>query len=282
MIRIKDKFKDSPKLNEILTKYLKDYTRYLVKNLSHPEDFLGNYWIEKQNEYVLLKRFKKVSSLFKMLFWGGFCYEKCHSHNQKSFVFGVNQILALINNKYNSHYNNEYDNNRFFVSTYSNDFEGIWSELILLDYLNELGYDISPYDDQSDYEKKTPDFHIVGRNVDIEVKCFTDLKYYDRVISRSASFKPTTTELRNVLRKVRRSTLKNSFGRTLIIIIDISLYYELISKVIGSIILSSNQLDNEFRKHMRGVEGNSDSISPIYFQMRATSTRLLSSLYLVG
>lgn len=282
MIKINDKLKTSLKLNDIMTKYHEDYIRYLGYNLSYSHDFLGNEWIEKQNEYICLGKFDEICSLFKILFNCGFYYEKFNSHNQKSFIFGVNQILDLINKENLSYYNNTYDNNRFFVSPYSNDFEGIWSELILFDYLKELGLDIYPYYDQANNEKKTPDFHIRGKNLDIEVKCFTDSKYYNGIISNSASLKPTTTELRNILRRFRKSEEKYSRDRTLITIIDVSLYYELFSEVVGSIILESSQLRNEFCKHLRRLEENSGHISPVYFQLRAPSTRLLSCLYPIG
>lgn len=260
--------------------HLDEYIDYLSRRLSDDskKDFQGNDWINKQKIYVLSRKWRDVSCLFRKLFIGGLCYEKVFPHKQYSFIDGVNQILQLVRKQYKSDYENNRDNRRFFTSRYPNDFEGIWAELILLEGLNEYGFEVLPADKPSELKYKSHDLDVMRkqRRYSVQVKCFTDAKFYNSSMSTFGSSQLTRNEIKNILRNHRKAI--KGFHSSIIVVIDISLYYELFSDIAIRIFSDIRPINEIFHKALTQINGNRGNVYPLLFQLRTSETQLLSRL----
>lgn len=278
------RIKQTASVEKYVKEYLHEYLYYLSQKLYHLRDFYGSDWITKQKCYVLSDKSEEISYLFKKLFVRGFLYEyeRVNQFSQYSFISGVNRILRLLEEKHGLHYENKRDNRRFFTSPHANDFEGLWAELILLDYLDERGFKVFPADNPSHVEKKSADLCVMkgGTKNFIQVKCFTDAKFCNGKMSIFANLEPTNDETKNIIRRFRDSI--DGFHSSIIAVIDISLYYELFSKIIGTILLRNRQMNENFREALNSTKRNMEKDYPLFFQLRAPHTELLSGLYLVG
>lgn len=270
-----------------IEKYIDEYNEYLKCNLYSQTDFFGKNWIRVNNKNIASKQFDKISYLFKKLFVGGYFVSEILDIEQYDFLYGVNKILKSVyeNSEYLSHYTNTRDNNHLFYSTNLNDFEGFWSELAFLDYSQKNKLDIIPFDDPNFPSTKTkPDFFIKGNiNYYVEIKTFTDAKFHPDKLSFFSSLELTEDNIKFLIRKYRDSVKQLQPFHPGIVVVDISLYWELYSNIIGRILLNYEDFGDELKNRINSINVRMDGNRfPFYLQVRQPYTGLVSMIYYIG
>jgi len=265
--------------HKLLEKKLLNFTDYLRNEVKIKVDFLGNPWLEGQCDYVQSKEFDRVSYLFQNLFLQSYfpkyvCVKDWRSGVTLDYSYGVSTIVSMLSQKFRDFSRLSQVNRRFFHSSRIDDFEGLWSELILIHYLLIQGIEVEHI--KADKANKTPDLIMKNENklYFIVVKTFTDQKFYNTNLTGFGSFKLTSRDATHIQRRIREASKQlNGYPRR-IIAIDISFFYEAVSTYYANYLLGKPDFLVQLRNWVSEKGG-------LFLFLRAPYTNLLSQTQVI-
>lgn len=265
---------------ELMEKYYQEFIDYLNTNLDSTKDYFGNNWVKKQEIIFNKKSFNDTSYLFRKLFFYGYLKDQDQINKRDSFLSGFNHINNYIQNSYKDFFKTESHNKKLFESSRQDDFEGFWSELILLEYLNTYGFNAFPNDNPvNPNPPSTDDIGImINDNVYyIEVKAFTQAKFYKK-ISIAASNSISRRGYINLRRKIVEILGKERNNESIIAYIDVSLHADIFSSLIISVLSNPDSL----QKIKKIIISKEKEIPIIILGFRSTESHLLNSIKYIG
>ncbi|MEX0806460.1 MAG: hypothetical protein WD688_24555 [Candidatus Binatia bacterium] len=235
-------------LNRIV-EHIHDYQNYLISTVGLQQDFLGRDWLKEQADAVKNRKDDKVSYLFTRLFWQGFVTSKILPAN---FGQGVNKIYQMLRNQYKN-LTFDHDVNKRFFWKRQDDFEGLWSELILLDYFTSQGITSEP-----NLGKRRFDIVVTQGDTQyrIEVKAIIHGNDGEFLNSRFESFLLDDKPALRLRRAFRSKAKQLGKTRQAAIAIDISLYYDPVIKILAGMV--TNSLGKGFNSQIRSLKYRAD------------------------